>query len=287
MYGGGSGILDVLESHCDNTTPSSSDGDVFSDLKYAHAHNPRFDVGPSQAALLRFTVRHRFGDVEYGVEGLCQKNTDSLRSELTGLLASSTIPFVRFLAKMIVGPIPGSPPPTCDRGSASAATADPPPSSARRLNLAGSFAAQLQNLRKRMERTSMHFICCLKANDGFGLLLPPSMRRFDPVCVRAQLRCAGVSEAVRISKRGYPFRFSHGAFSSAYQAVLTPSDSERGEVRERERLLLLSKYSARRMQGMVDILMSMHKDEIRCALKKNRLLYLIFYSYNYLLVTIR
>jgi myosin heavy subunit len=72
------------------------------------------------------------------------------------------------------------------------------------------FAEQLVDLRKRINATSPHYIRCLKPNDE---LLPDD---FDPKQIVEQLRYSGVLEAVRVSRAGYPTRYSHGHFISRY-----------------------------------------------------------------------
>jgi myosin-5 len=48
------------------------------------------------------------------------------------------------------------------------------------------------------------------------LLIPD---HFDPVIIADQLRCAGVIEAVRVSRVGYPQRYTHANFLKRYKTV--------------------------------------------------------------------
>ena len=75
------------------------------------------------------------------------------------------------------------------------------------------FSKQLQELRDKIDLTSPHYVRCLKPNDD---LVPDS---FDPVIVADQLRCAGVIEAVRVSRIGYPQRYTHPMFVTRYRIL--------------------------------------------------------------------
>jgi len=68
-------------------------------------------------------------------------------------------------------------------------------------------------LRKRIDATSPHYIRCLKPNDK----LEPD--NFDSAVIAEQLRCAGILEAVRVSRVGYPQRYLHERFVSRYQVL--------------------------------------------------------------------
>lgn len=54
---------------------------------------------------------------------------------------------------------------------------------------------------KRINATQPHYIRCIKPNDA----LTPDV--FHDAMVGDQLRCAGVLEAVRVSRLGYPHRY--------------------------------------------------------------------------------
>ena len=82
------------------------------------------------------------------------------------------------------------------------------------------FASQLKHLRTRIEATSPHYVRCLKPNDE---LIPYN---FDHVIIADQLRCAGVLEAIRVSRVGFPHRYSHHDFLALY-SILCISEMER------------------------------------------------------------
>jgi myosin-5 len=87
-----------------------------------------------------------------------------------------------------------------------------------RPGVCAQFSVQLRELRERIERTSPHYVRCLKPNE---LLLP---NRFDPCIIADQLRCAGVLEAIRVSRVGFPQRYLHDSFVSRY--IMLASNKE-------------------------------------------------------------
>ena len=83
----------------------------------------------------------------------------------------------------------------------------------KKITVGGQFSQQLADLRATIDLTSPHYVRCLKPND---MLVPD---HFDPVIVADQLRCAGVVEAVRVSRVGYPQRYSHDLFVNRYRIL--------------------------------------------------------------------
>ena len=75
------------------------------------------------------------------------------------------------------------------------------------------FTGQLRELRAKIEQTAPHYIRCLKPND---LLVPGS---FSSAIIGDQLRCAGVLEAIRVSRVGFPQRYPHQEFVRRYQML--------------------------------------------------------------------
>jgi myosin-5 len=72
------------------------------------------------------------------------------------------------------------------------------------------FSSQLKTLCTRIESTSPHYVRCIKPNDD---LLP---NYFVANVIADQLRCAGVFEAIRVSRVGFPHRYFHDHFLQRY-----------------------------------------------------------------------
>lgn len=176
------------------------------DLYQKLTNKPRFEANFRQVGARQFGVYHYAGLVEYDTDGFVEKNKDELPREATDLLLSSSSAFVRELASIISSSSSSS----SDQAKSSAA---PTRGGKKSVTVGGHFASQLQSLRAKIELTSPHYVRCLKPN---GLLVPD---HFDPLMIVEQLRCAGVVEAVRVSRVGYPQRYNHSQFVSRYRTL--------------------------------------------------------------------
>jgi myosin-5 len=108
----------------------------------------------------------------------------------------------------------------------------------------GSSRGQLKT--GKIDTTCPHYVRCLKPND---LLIPD---HFDPVIIADQLRCAGVIEAVRVSRVGYPQWYSHANFVKRYKTKALKefkqiSKSSRGRLKPCDALVYAI---AKRLQEM-------------------------------------
>ena len=139
--------------------------------------------------------------VEYDTDGFVEKNRDELPREATELLLSSSSSFVKELASIISS--------TGASEAAKSGRVGPKKS----VTVGSHFSKQLTELRAKIDLTSPHYVRCLKPN---GLLVPD---HFDPLMIVEQLRCAGVVEAVRVSRVGYPQRYNHSQFVARYRTL--------------------------------------------------------------------
>jgi len=188
-----SGIISILTDQC--RTARGSDK-LFADAMYkgCEAHK-RFEASPLQKGSLKFVINHFAGPVVYETEGFVEKNKDEIPRGATTLLESSSNEFVQLLGKI-------SGPSTAGSGGGRSKNLRP--------TVGGQFALQLTELRNRIAQTSPHYIRCLKPNQS----LAPN--EFDEAIIADQLRCAGVLEAIRVSRVGYSQRYTHDAFVQRY-----------------------------------------------------------------------
>jgi len=196
------GILSVLDEQC--RLARCTDKTFASAVLQSCKDHSRFLCSTLQQGAGKFTIEHYAGPVEYSVVNFIEKNKDELPQEGTELLLSSSNPFVHNLA-FILGADPelSTSTPSIKRSN----------SSLSRVSVGSQFCSQLCALRERIERTSPHYIRCLKPND---LLVPDT---YDPSLIVDQLRCAGVLEAVRVSRVGFPQRYVHKAFVDRYKIL--------------------------------------------------------------------
>ena len=145
------------------------------------------------------------GLVEYDTAGFMAKNKDEIPMEAATLLASSSCGFIRSIAEAISTKGNGGSAETSRRGAVK--------SSISRVSVGGQFSNQLRRLRRRIDGTHPHYVRCLKPNDQ----LQPC--NFDPNTVVDQLRCGGIIEAIRVSRAGFPHRYTFEHFSSRFGII--------------------------------------------------------------------
>jgi len=193
----GSGILPILDDQV--RTVGGTDKSFSDDLYRKCANHPRFSASKLQVGSRKFELNHYAGAVVYETDGFVQKNKDEFPREASDLLESSTNGLIKDLGKF-VNP-----------------SADAKPSGRgrkpQRSTVAGQFVTQLRTLRERIMSTSPHYIRCIKPNNK---LAPDT---FDPGSIVEQLRCAGVLEAIRVARAGFPQRFSHAGFITQYGSL--------------------------------------------------------------------
>ena len=162
-------------------------------------------------------------------------------------MLSSSSAFVRELAAIISSSSSSS-----DQAKSSAA---PTRGGKKSVTVGGHFASQLQSLRAKIELTSPHYVRCLKPN---GLLVPDN---FDPLMIVEQLRCAGVVEAVRVSRVGYPQRYNHSQFVSRYRTLglREMKKAAKSSSRKVKPVVVLVDAIARKMANIMDSSLSGNK----------------------------
>jgi len=168
--------------------------------------HPRFQATKGQQAMLTFSIQHYAGFVEYATDNFLEKNKDELPKETTELLMSSSYPFLVSLGRLL-----------CDMPtsihSPNKKQLVRSTSSILRDSVGSQFSYQLRELRKRIESTAPHYVRCLKPNDD---LVP---HNFNALVIADQLRCAGVLEAIRVSRVGFPHRYYHDHFVQRYSVL--------------------------------------------------------------------
>ena len=211
------GILSVLDEQC--RLPRCTDATFAASLYQKCSAHKRLETSKSMQARLSFAIHHYAGLVEYESEGFLEKNKDELSKETTMLLRSSNLPFLVQLGTDLSESGP-QPPPTPNQRKSPVGSHRPvqrSSSSLMRESVGSQFCNQLKMLRTRIEVTKPHYVRCLKPNDE---LLPHT---FNALVIADQLRCAGVIEAIRVSRVGFPHRFSHDHFLQRY-GLLEPRE---------------------------------------------------------------
>ena len=90
------------------------------------------------------------------------------------------------------------------------------------MSVASQFRTSLQLLVSDLEKTSPHFIRCVKPNSK------KKANTLDSGEVLRQLRYAGMMETIRIRRQGYSVREEHESFYSRFSLVLNSKDRDEG-----------------------------------------------------------
>ena len=181
------GILDILDN---NTFMSASSDNGFA-LAVIKAHETKSVFGKDRFDATKFSVKHYAGTVPYNTENWLSKNVDPLNDDCKKVMNASTIDYFRALF-----PIDSS---EAARGSG-----------ARFNTVGGQHREQLTVLMNVLKATEPHFIRCIKPNE----LQKPGIIQNRPVL--EQLKCNGVLEGIRISRKGYPGRIKYADFLRRY-----------------------------------------------------------------------
>ncbi|GMF54855.1 unnamed protein product [Phytophthora fragariaefolia] len=214
------GIFSLLDEQC--LIPRGNDEKLAN--KYYEllaGKHESFSVSKLQRAKGQFVIHHYAGDVCYMTDGFCDKNKDHMHTEAVDLLRTSKFSFVRACFENSVNT--ASP----RGGRAESRGSD---SNRRRSGggimsstVVAQFKSQLSSLLDVLNATEPHFIRCIKPNDQ------ASSTQFDRRRLLEQLRCSGVLEAVKISRSGYPVRFSHDVFIKTYSCILSQVPNAQGQ----------------------------------------------------------
>jgi myosin V len=201
------GILSVLDEQ--SRLPRCTDATFAHAVYQKCGDHARFEVTKAMQAQLSFAIHHYAGFVEYDTVCFLEKNRDELSKETTDLLKSSSNKFLAMLGRELSEGSDQSLP-TSRSPKKGSKVVQRSSSSLLRDSVGAQFCSQLKLLRTRIESTAPHYVRCLKPNDE---LLPHC---FDALVIADQLRCAGVLEAVRVSRLGFPNRYYHDHFSLRY-----------------------------------------------------------------------
>lgn len=243
------GVLSVLDEQ--SRLPRCTDATFASAVYQKCFDHPRFEASKAMQAQLSFAIHHYAGLVEYDTECFLEKNQDELSKETTVLLQSSSYPFLAKLGcELTEASSTLSQQSATSRSPRTSKQLQRGSSSLLRDSVGTQFCSQLKTLRTRIESTAPHYVRCLKPNDE---LVP---HNFDALVISDQLRCAGVLEAIRVSRVGFPNRYYHDHFVQRYSLL------ERRVVAEHKRKKL---YGRELCSILVDHLLPKLVNVLDCA----------------------
>lgn len=145
-----------------------------------------------------FIVRHYAGDVDYVIEGFCEKNRDTLFNDLIELMKSSDN---NLLKSLFI--------------SENASTTNNNNNNSRRPTTAGSkIKTQANLLVDTLMKCYPHYIRCIKPNDR----KQPS--EFNESLVKHQIKYLGLVENIKVRRAGFAYRREFNKFIQRYDIII-------------------------------------------------------------------
>jgi myosin-5 len=223
-----SDILKLLEdkkgifSLCDDQVlfPQASDDTLVHKLYDNCSDHNRFTVNNKERARGQFTIEHYAGKVTYSSKGFLEKNRDTVRFDMVQIIEDSSLKLVRILSGFMRGEGAKK-----DQQQTKSGSNNISPVQVKRGNkskicsLGAEFRLQLGDLIGGISKTAPHYIRCLKPNDCH------EHSHFQPDLIVHQLRYGGVLEAVRVTRAGFPNRYSFEEFCKRY-SLLSPASAK-------------------------------------------------------------
>ncbi|KAE9027858.1 Unconventional myosin-Va [Phytophthora rubi] len=189
------GIISLLNDEV--MRPKGNDESLVSKLSTIHKEEQDVIEFP-RTSRTQFTIKHYAGAVTYESLGFLEKHKDALLPDLSDLMRGSSKELLRTIFT--------------EKFTSPAATRKKSSSNARGLggratggaltvaNVGTQFKDNLNELMTSIRQTKVHYVRCIKPNKN------KSPSEMDQLMVVSQLRCAGVIEAIRISRVAYPNR---------------------------------------------------------------------------------
>jgi myosin-5 len=160
-----------------------------------------------------FAIEHFAGKVEYIVTGFLEKNRDEMGLDAQELLQQSSKPIIAQMFESAARDAGGD-----DDDEDYGAAAARKRKAGSKGTVVSKFKTNLAKLCATLERSSLHFVRCIKPNSRkVGGI-------FEPLLVLPQLRCSGIVETVKIRKAGYAVRLTYASFVSAFSVLLPKSE---------------------------------------------------------------
>lgn len=184
-------LFSLLDDQCKFT--NGSDDSFLEKALSSFKTDKSFLSGPRFKGKI-FGIAHFAGSVYYDVTNFVEKNKNSKNKDLEEIMASSSVGFISDLFE------------------------EPPKKSVSLKpevlkSISGQFLEQLEELVKSLNSSACSYIRCIKPNETM------SCKVFDSELVCKQLRCAGMLEAIRIRRCGFPIRRPFDSFLNNYKLL--------------------------------------------------------------------
>uniref|UniRef100_H3H2D8 Myosin motor domain-containing protein n=1 Tax=Phytophthora ramorum TaxID=164328 RepID=H3H2D8_PHYRM len=150
-----------------------------------------------------FSIYHYAGKVTYDASGFLDKHRDAILPDIKQCMSKSSL---KILSKMFTDDVNASSASSAApsaRGRSRSSSKKGGHAQTRRTTVGTQFKESLSQLMEKIGLTEVHYVRCLKPNPL------KSANCFSHGDIVSQLRCAGVIEAIRVSRSAYPSRMPH------------------------------------------------------------------------------
>ncbi|KAE9048196.1 Unconventional myosin-Va [Phytophthora rubi] len=213
------GVMALLNEEC--VRPMGSDLSFVSKLVSLRESHPRLER--ARLSQMHFMLHHYAGPVTYDAEGFVEKNKDSLQTDLLELLGTSSNGLMSMVfsdddntAFMTDADLAVRAATMMETGRRS--TVSRKTSTFMQETVSYKFKAQLSLLMSDISSTEVHYVRCIKPNSEKS----PNTYEIDSVV--SQLRCAGVVEAIRITRAAFPNKMAHEKFLRRFVMMRSMKD---------------------------------------------------------------
>ncbi|KAJ8566142.1 hypothetical protein ON010_g6981 [Phytophthora cinnamomi] len=214
------GVMALLNEEC--VRPMGSDLSFVSKLVSLRESHPRLER--ARLSQMHFMLHHYAGPVTYDAEGFVEKNKDSLQTDLLELLGTSSNGLMSMVfsdddntAFMTDADLAVRAATMMETGRRS--TVSRKTSTFMQETVSYKFKAQLSLLMSDISSTEVHYVRCIKPNSEKS----PNSYEIDAVV--SQLRCAGVVEAIRITRAAFPNKMAHEKFLRRFVMMRSKKDA--------------------------------------------------------------
>lgn len=211
------GIFAMFDEEC--CVPRGSDKalidkmhKVFADQQ-KHKYYKRIRKNPDT-----FTIRHYAGEVTYEIEGVLAKNKDQIHDSLQMLVMKSGVKLIREIFEEKKPEEPKEESSSSSKKGRKKRSRGSRKSKKKLKTLGGKFVSQMQQLYGALSKCSPQYIRCVKPNSE------KKPHLFDTAMSLRQMKYAGLFEAIRIRKSGFPFRGEYDSFAKRYRVCFVGTD---------------------------------------------------------------
>jgi myosin V len=206
------GVISFLNE--ESLLATGTDAAFASKLGAVMENNPLLEI--PRLNKCAFTIYHYAGKVTYDASGFLDKHRDAILPDIKQCMSTSMLTILSKTFEADATPISAS------TGIPRIASRKKMQAQPKRSTVGSQFKESLGQLMEKIHLTEVHYVRCLKPNPT------KSANAFAHGEIVNQLRCAGVIEAIRVSRSAYPSRLPHVEFLKKF-GMLAVAASDAGK----------------------------------------------------------